>query len=346
MKIFQIVKIEEMGVLTMKKTASLLGLVMGLVLSMALVSFSVAADYPTKPITFICPMAAGGEGDLHIRAFASSAEKILGQPVIVVNKTGAAGMIGLQVCASAAPDGYTLALSSNVFLLPIEWEIANGRKPLTTLDDFVSAGAFGQGLFVIAVPYDSPWKTLTDLIQAGKAKPGQYVFASGGINHPSHIAVEMLMKAAGVKFRHVPYTGGSPAVAALVGKHADFGAMSFTAAFPLAQGNKLRILAVTSPTRYKASPETPTLKESGIDYEWLTLSVIWAPQKTPKPILEKLEEVVKKVTEDKSFVNTLEKPGSDVVFKSSDEVNKFMKNERERFTKLFQQLTEEEKTKK
>jgi tripartite-type tricarboxylate transporter receptor subunit TctC len=197
-KIFQILKIQEMGVLTMKKIASRLGFVIAILLSLVLTSFSVeAADYPTKPVTFICPMAAGGEGDLHIRAFASSAEKILGQPIVVVNKTGAAGMIGLQVCASAPPDGYTLALSANVFLLPIEWEIANGRKPLTTLDDFISVGAFGQGLFVIAVPYDSPWKTLGDLIQAGKTKPGQYVFASGGINHPSHIAVEMLMKVAG-----------------------------------------------------------------------------------------------------------------------------------------------------
>lgn len=331
----------------MKKIAHLFRFVIAVMLSVGMAySFVAAADYPTKPITFVCPMAAGGEGDLHIRAFASSAEKILGQPVVVVNKTGAAGMIGLQACASAVPDGYTLALSANVFLLPIEWEIANGRKPLITLDDFISVGAFGQGLFVIAVPYDSPWKTLPDLIQAGKTKPGQYVFASGGINHPSHIAVEMLMKVAGVKFRHVPYTGGAPSVAAVVGKHADFGAMSFTAAYPLAQGNKVRLLAVTTPTRYKASPETPTLKEFGIDYEWITLSVIWAPQKTPKPVLVKLEEVVKKVCEDPSFVKTLEKPGSDVIFKSSDEVNRFMKSEKEKFTKLFQQLTEEEKSKK
>ena len=305
-----------------------------------------AADYPTKPISIICPMAAGGEGDLHARAFASSAEKILGQPVVVVNKTGAAGMIGLQTCANAAPDGYTLCLGSNNFLLPVEWEVSEGRKPLATLNDFISVGAFGQGLFVIAVPYNSPWKTLSDLINDGKAKPGHYIFASGGINHPSHIAVEMLMKVAGVKFRHVPYTGGAPAVAALVGNHAALGAMSFTAAYPLMQGSKVRILAVTTPARYKVSPDISTLKDFGIDYDWVTLSVIWAPQRTPKPVLEKLEEVVKKVTEDKSFVKTLEKPGSDVVFKSGDEVNKFMKGESERFAKLFKQLTDEGKGKK
>jgi tripartite-type tricarboxylate transporter receptor subunit TctC len=291
-------------------------------------------------------MAAGGEGDLHIRAFASAAEKILGQPAVVVNKTGAAGMIGLQACANAAPDGYTLALSANVFLLPIEWEIANGRKPLVTLDDFISVGAFGQGLFVIAVPYDSPWKKLGDLMNDGKTKPGQYTYASGGINHPSHIAVEMLMKVAGVKFRHVPYTGGSPAVAAVVGKHADFGAMSLTAAYPLAQGEKVRILAVTSPTRVKAAPDIPTFKELGINYEWLTLSLIWAPKQTPKPVLEKLEDVVKEVTKDPSFIKTLEKPGSDVVFKNSAEVNRILKGESEKFTVLFKQLTEEEKNKK
>ncbi|MCJ7596352.1 MAG: tripartite tricarboxylate transporter substrate binding protein, partial [Desulfobacterales bacterium] len=228
----------------MKKILYLSILAAAVIFSVFMGNFPVAAaDYPTRPVTLICPMAPGGEGDLHVRAFASSAEKILGQPAVVVNKAGAAGMIGLQACANAPADGYTLVLSSNVFLLPIEWEIANGRKPLISLDDFISIGAFAQGLFVIAVPYDSPWKTLSDLINDGKAKPGQYVFASGGINHPSHIAVEMMMKVAGVKFRHVPYTGGRPAVAAVVGKPADFGAMSFTAAYPLAEGKKVRILA-------------------------------------------------------------------------------------------------------
>ena len=331
----------------MEKVPYLFVLAVVIILSMCIADSPVAAaDYPTKPISIICPMAAGGEGDLHARAFASSAEKILGQPVVVVNKTGAAGMIGLQTCANAAPDGYTLCLGSNNFLLPIEWEISEGRKPLATLNDFVSVGAFGQGLFVIAVPYNSPWKTLADLIQDGKAKPGHYIFCSGGINHPSHIAVEMLMKVAGVKFRHVPYTGGAPAVAALVGNHAALGAMSFTASYPLMQGNKVRILAVTTPARYKVSPDIPTLRDFGIDYEWVTLSVIWAPKKTPKPVLEKLEGVIKKVTDDKSFIKTLEKPGSDVIFKGSDEVNRFMKTESERFAGLFKQLTEEEKGKK
>jgi tripartite-type tricarboxylate transporter receptor subunit TctC len=331
----------------MKRSVSLSLLAIVLSLSILMGGLpAAAAEYPTKPISIVCPMAAGGEGDIHVRAFAATAEKILGQPVVVVNKTGAAGTIGMQACAGAPPDGYTLCLGSNNFLLPVEWEISEGRKPLATLNDFVTLGAFGQGLFVIAVPYGSPWKTLGDLINDGKAKPGQYNFASGGINHPSHIAVEMLMKTAGLKFRHVPYTGGAPAVAALVGNHAAFGAMSFTAAFPLAQGNKLRILAVTSPTRYKAAPDIPTLKDVGIDYEWMTLSVIWAPQKTPRSIVEKLEAVIKKVTEDKTFVKTLEKPGSDVVFMGSDETHRYLKQESERFSKVFKQLAEEEKGKK
>ena len=331
----------------MKKILYLLVLAIAIILNVCMANLPVAAvDYPTKPITLICPMAAGGEGDIHLRAFASVAEKLLGQPVFVVNKTGAAGTIGLQACTNAAPDGYTLVSAANVYLLPLEWEIANGRKPLVTLNDFISIGAFGQGLLVIAVPYNSPWKTLADLINDGKAKPGQYAFCSGGMYSPHHVTVEMLMRAAVVKFRHVPYTGGGPAVAALVGNHADFGAVSFTAAFPLAQGNKLRILAVTSPTRYTVSPDIPTLKEFGIDYEWLTLSGIWAPQKTPKPVLEKLGDVVKKVSEERSFINILEKPGSDVIFKGSDEVDKFMKSESEKFNKLFKQLVEEEKIKK
>lgn len=124
-----------------------------------------AADYPTKPITIIVQHDPGGAGDVQARAFASAAEKLLGQPVLVINKPGAAGMIGLEACKQAAPDGYTLVLGSNVFLLPIEWEITNGRKPLVTRDDFITIGAFTRTPLLITVPYNSPWKTLGDLIE-------------------------------------------------------------------------------------------------------------------------------------------------------------------------------------
>jgi tripartite-type tricarboxylate transporter receptor subunit TctC len=265
---------------------------------------------------------------------------------VVVNKPGGAGMIGLQACAQAAPDGYTICTNSNVFLMPIEWEIANGRKPMVTKNDFVWIGAYGQAQTVIAVPYDSPWKTINDLIKDGKAKPGQYAFASGGMNSPTHLTVEVLMRTAGVKFRHVPYAGGRPSAAALVGKYVDFGAMGFVSALPLVQGNKLRILAVVSSTRYKAIPDIPTLKEFGIDHEFLVLSGISAPQKTPKPIVEKLTEIVKKVTEDKSFISTVEAQGDEVIFKSGDEMDKLMIGELERYARLFKQFIEEEKSKK
>jgi tripartite-type tricarboxylate transporter receptor subunit TctC len=332
-----------MEVVVMKKIFNAIVITGTLILCMANSSLA-AADYPTRPITLINPMAPGGSADVQMRAFASFAEKLLGQPFVVVNKTGAAGMIGLQACASAAPDGYTVCSGSNNFLLPIEWEIANGRKPLVTRNDFTFIGIFGQSHQVIAVPYNSQWKTLADLLNDAKANPGRYSFCSGGLYGPSHLTMEILMRNTGLKFRHVPYAGGGPSVAALVGNHVSFGAMSLVSVFPLVQGNKLRILALVSPRRHKLIPDIPTLRELGIDHEWLTWSGIWAPQKTPIAVVEKLKEVMKKATEDKSFIDTLEKPGDEVIFADGEEVAKWAESESEKYAKLFKQLVEEERS--
>jgi tripartite-type tricarboxylate transporter receptor subunit TctC len=308
------------------------------------ISYVGAADYPTKPITYICPMSPGGGRDVQGRAFASFAQKLLGKPIMVANKPGANGLIGLLSLAQSTPDGHTVGLASPSDIEAVDWEVANGRKPPITLDDFTYIGTFNWFSHMLAVPYNSPWKTLNDLLRDAKAKPGFYSFSSSGMNAGTHISVEIFMAATGLKFRHVPFQGGGPAVAAIVGNHVDFGIVAPASAMELVRGNKLRILSIQGTKRYKHLPDVPTTQELGVvgadAYGFVGLMV---PRKTPTPVVEKLRDVTRKVTEDKAFIDIMEKLGTEVVFVTGDELTKLIKAESESRRKIFQRLISEQK---
>lgn len=302
-----------------------------------------AADFPTKPITIIVTVAPGGSNDIQSRAFASVAEKILKQPVVVVNKSGASGMLGLMQGAQAAPDGYTLTTSSMSEMCLLEWETANNRKTEVALGDFVSIGAFTVAPLIIAVPTKSPWKTIEDLIRDAKADPGKYAYASGGLYRIAHINTELFAKAVGLKFRHVPYAGGGQAVTAIVGGHEDFASMTPSSSVPLMKGGKLRPLAVHGDTRSKFLPDVPTLMEKGIDAGLPQIVGLGVPKKTPMPIVEKLRAVVKQVAEDKSFMNVIESQGDEVRHVDGETFAKISERDSQKVAKLFKQLIEEKK---
>ncbi len=303
-----------------------------------------AADYPTKPITFIVPMSPGGGRDTQGRAFAIYAQKLLGKPIVFANKPGANGMIGLLSLAQSAPDGHTVGVTSTTDIEAVDWEIVNGRKPPITRDDFIYIGTFTWSSHMLAVPYNSPWKTLGDLIKDAKAKPGFYSFSSSGMNAGTHISAEIFMEATGLKFRHVPFQGGGPAVSAVVGNHVDFSLVNPASAMQLVRGNKLRILSIQDAKRYKFLPDVPTIQEFGIvGGEAHGFNGLILPRKTPMPVVEKLREVMRKVTEDKSFIDIIENLGSDVNFVTGEELNKLVKLESEQRTKIMQRLIKEQK---
>jgi len=302
-----------------------------------------AADFPTKPLTVIVTVSPGGSNDIQARAFATTAQKILIQPTIVLNKPAASGMLGLMQGAQAAPDGYTMTTSSMSEMCMMEWEIANNRKMEFSLNDFVSIGAFTVSPLMIAVPINSPWKTIEELIAAAKANPGKYAYASGGINRIAHINTELFSKALGLKFRHVPYSGGGPAVAAIVGAHEDFASVTPSSSVPIIKGNKLRALAVQGDKRSKFLPDVPTLKEKGIDAGLPQIVGLGVPKKTPRPIVEKLRATVKKVCEDKSFASVIESQGDEVNYVSGDQFAKIQEAASQKVSKLFKQLLEEKK---
>ena len=302
-----------------------------------------AAEFPTKPITAIVTVSPGGSNDIQTRAFAAVAEKILKQPIVVINKSGASGMLGLIQGAEATPDGYTLTTSSMSEMCLLESEKASNRKTEVALSDFVSIGAFTVSPLIIGVPANSPWKTFEDFVRDAKANPGKFAYSSGGLYRIAHINTELLAKALGLKFRHVPYAGGGQAVTAIVGGHEDFASMTPSSSVPLFKGGKLRALAVHGDMRSTFLPEVPTLKEKGIDASVPQIVGLGVPKKTPAPIVERLRAVVKQVTEDKSFINVIESQGDEVHHVSGEEFAKITERESQKVAKLFKQLTEEGK---
>ena len=310
-------------------------------LSLIVAGGSFAADYPTKSITLINPMPPGGALDIQARAFASVADKILGQPVIVVNKPGATGMLGGTAGAQAAPDGYTLTVGSVNIPNALEWEIANGRKPPFTRHDFVPIGTFTMSPTLLVVPADAPYKNLADFIADAKARPGQMAYSSGGLYGMSHLPAEIFARAAGLKFRHVPSGGGGPALAAVVGKHVDFNVNYPANTLPLVRGNKLKALAVIGAKRLKAAPNVPTTKELGIDAEYYGWVGLMAPVKTPKFVVDKLRDTLKQVVGNKTFIDLVETPGDEVHYLSGEELAKYMEEESVKISKLYAEMVKE-----
>ncbi len=302
-----------------------------------------AGEFPTKPITAVVTVSAGGSNDIQTRAFASVAEKILKQPIVVINKPGASGMMGLIQGAEAAPDGYTLTTSSMSEMCLLESEKASNRKVDVSLNDFVSIGAFTVSPLIIGVPVNSPWKTLEDLIRDAKANPGKYAYASGGLYRIAQTNTELFAKAVGVKFRHVPYAGGGQSVTSVVGGHEDFASMTPSSSIPLFKGGKLRALAIHGDMRSKFLPDVPTLKEKGIDASVPHIVGLGVPKKTPAPIVERLRAVVKQASEDKSFMNVIESQGDEVHHVSGEEFAKIVERESQKAFRLYKQLLEEKK---
>jgi tripartite-type tricarboxylate transporter receptor subunit TctC len=323
---------------------SLRMIVMISIFMLVMANVSVAADYPTKTITLISPMPPGGMHDVVGRGFAAVAEKRLGQTVVVMNKQGAGGLVGGKAIVEATPDGYTIGMDSTTIANNTEWEIANGRKPPFTRQDLTLLGSLTLSPPLVLVPFNSPWKTLADMIKDCKAKPEQYAYSSAGMYGGTHIAAVILTRALGIKVRHVPYEGGGQALSSLVGEHVHFMTQYPPAAFSLVQGKKLRVLAVQGNKRLKSLPDAPTVKELGQEaaeyQQWYGLS---APKKIPAPIVEKLREIVKGTAEDEAFRKMIETQGDEVHYMNSEELAKFRDIESEKVSKLFKQLVQEKK---
>ncbi len=280
--------------------------------------------YPSRPITLIAPFPPGGIADLTGRPLAAAMEKVLKNPVALVNRQGAAGAVGMQSVAVSKPDGYTLLVAlSSISIIP-EADKLFGRAPAYTVDQFAPIALLSADPTVLVVRTESPWKTAQEFIEDAKKRPGQISFSSSGVYGTLHMAMELLAQAAGIKLRHVPYAGGGPAVTALLGGHVDALASGPAAVIPQIKAGKLRPLAGWGAERVAALPDVPTFKELGYPTaEFYIWAGVFAPKATPAPVLAKLRETVRQAVAEPEFKDAMAKQETPIAFKQGDEFQKF-----------------------
>ena len=252
-----------------------------------------AQPYPSRPITMLVPLQAGTAVDNVARAIAQKMSTSLGRPIIVENVPGAAGQIGTERLARAAPDGYTIGFVNDSILTMLP--NLNAKLGYDPLKDLAPVSRVAGNAFGIAVNPAFPAKTLAELIAQAKAKPGEIHYASGGNGSPQHMAIEMLASAAGVKFTHVPYKGAAQALTDVLGGQVPLLAQGLGVVSVQAKAGKLRVLAVTGTERSALLPDVPTVREAGIpDFEFATWFAVVAPAGTPRAIIDLLNaEIVK-----------------------------------------------------
>ena len=275
--------------------------------------------YPTRPVTIVTPYPPGGAADLTARPFAPALERALKQPVVVLNKPGAGGAVGTQAVAVAKPDGYTVILTVfSISTIPEADRVA-GRTPTFTREQFVPIARLNADPTLLVVPTDAPWKTVKDLVDDAKKRPNAILYVSAGPYTVSHMAVEVFMQAAGIKLRHLPTTGGGPAMTALLGGHATVSSLSTGAVSPQAKAGKLRVLANTGAKRLAAFPDIPTLKELGYDVEVYLWTGLFAPKDVPAPVLKTLRDAVRQAVQDDEFKAASDKMQMPPAYQDADE---------------------------
>jgi tripartite-type tricarboxylate transporter receptor subunit TctC len=262
--------------------------------ALAAAGTGIAADYPERPVTVIVPSTPGGTLDRASRMLGQKLEARLGQPFVVEVRPGAGGMIGAAAVAKAAPDGYTLLMSSSAAHVLVK--LLNKKTPYDPNKDFVPLALVSHAPWVLVTNPSLPANSVQELIALAKAKPGALSYASGGPGNPGHIYAELLKKMTGTNMAHVPYKGVTAALTDIVGGHVPLMFSDILPAYPLINDGKLRALAVSSAKRVPLLPHIPSVAEAGVPgfdaAGWVLLA---APAKTPSDIVAKLHGELKAV---------------------------------------------------
>lgn len=294
---------------------------------------ALAAGYPERPITFICPWPAGGTADATMRALCTAASRELGQPVVLENRAGASGMLGLKAMASAKPDGYTIGQ------IPISVTRFSqlGSVQIDPLKDLTYLARTSGQTFGVVVRADAPWKTLGDYVAAAKAKPGTVTYGSAGIGGATHVGMEEFAMAAGVQFNHIPYKGGAPAMQDLLGGQVDAVADS-SAWAPHVKAGKLRLLATWGEKRTQDFPDVPTLREQGYDVVVDAPNGIGAPKGLDPAVERRLREAFKLAAASPEFTAACARIDAPLMYLDGPDYEKYVAASYRKETRLIERL--------
>ena len=294
---------------------------------------TLAQNYPNKTVRVIVPFPAGGSTDIVGRTVAQKLSERWGQPVVVDNRAGGGTVIGTDIVAKAAPDGYTLLVTPAPFTINPS---LLAKLPYDALADFAPITLINTTPLVLVVNPGVPARSVKELIALAKARPGQLNFGSSGTGGSNHLAGELFNATAGVKIVHIPYKGNAPALIDLAGGHVDLIFNGLTSALPLIKGGKLRALAVTSLQRSAALPDAPTLDEVALKgFVAVAWNGLGAPANTPRDVIAKINTDVVRIVSSPELKERLKAEGSDPVGSTTAQYAAFLRDEIAKWAKVI-----------
>jgi tripartite-type tricarboxylate transporter receptor subunit TctC len=293
-----------------------------------------ASSYPSRPIRWVVAFPAGGGTDLVARTIAPKLTELLGQPVIVDNRAGAAGAIGAEIVARAAPDGHTLLFGTSGALgvLPL----LSPNLPFDTVRDFAPISMLAVIPQLLVVNSTSSANSVKELIALAKTMPGKLNYASSGVGSPNHIAAELFSSMTGITMTHVPYKGAAPSIADLLGGQVQLLINPIQALVPHVKSGKLKALGVGSTTRSVALPDVPTIAQAGVPgYEYVLWYGLFAPKQTPAPIVTRLNAHLVSILSQPDIVKQFALQGVDARSANPEEFTRYMRAESERLARVI-----------
>jgi tripartite-type tricarboxylate transporter receptor subunit TctC len=294
-----------------------------------------AQPYPAKPVRIIAPFPPGGSVDVMARLISPRTSELMGQQIVIDNRSGASGSIGSELAARAAPDGYTLLLNTLPFVTN---QYLYRKVPYDAVKDFTPVSLLGAAPALLVVHPSVPVYSVAELVRLAKAKPGALDYASAGVGTNHHIAGELLNYLAKINITAVQYKGGGPATIAALGGEAGITYPNIVAAVPYVKAGRLRALGVTSAHRSPVVPDIPTIAEAGVPgYEFTPWFVVVAPAGTPAAVVTQLNEYVTKAMRSPDLADRFAREGVEVIASTPAELAKHIRSEQDKWARVIRE---------
>jgi tripartite-type tricarboxylate transporter receptor subunit TctC len=322
---------------TMQRRIALFNLLGAMLLVLPALAVAQAA-WPAHPITMIVPFPPGGLADLVARPVAEALSRELGQPVVIENKAGAGGGIGMGLAAKAKPDGYTVLMALSSLTVIPEADALRGRAPMFNLSELRPLARFTADPTVLVVRADAPWKTVQAFLEDAKKRPGAINYGSSGNYGTMHVPMEILSQAAGVTLSHIPYTGAGPAIVALLGGQIDAVSSGPATVLQHIKAGKLRALGHWGVGPLVALPDVPSLRDAGLQADYAQWSGLFIPAATPEPIAQRLRLAAKIAAQDAKVKEVIGNAGSPIQYQDAPEFEKYVQADARRMVDVVKRI--------
>ena len=296
------------------------------------------AAYPNRAITMVVPFPPGGLADLVGRPVAEAMSRDLGQPVVVENKAGAGGGIGMAQVAKARPDGYTVLMALSSLTVIPEADTLMGRAPMFNLPELKALARYTADPTVLAVRADAPWKNLKDFIDDARQRPGAINFGSSGNYGTMHVPMELLKTSANLRMVHIPYTGAAPAIVAMLGGQIDAVATGPATVLQHVKAGRVRVLAHWGADRLASMPEVPSLKEMGQNIDYAQWSGLFIPTGVSEPIAQRLRAAAKFAANDSRVKEVIQGAGSPLQYLDAPEFEAYVAADARRMVEVVKRI--------